>query len=411
MKTAIIGSGISGLGVAYALQQAGHDFTLFEKNDYLGGHSRTIDLDIEGRAVPVDTGFIVFNYRNYPHLTSLFEHLGVAVEKSDMSFGVDINKGWLQYSSKNVFRRLQNIIRPDYWRMLFDVVKFNRHAASYLDKSTDITIRQCLDEMGMGPWFRDYYLQAMGAAIWSCPLSKIEGFPAKTFIRFFQNHGLLTVNDQPQWYTVTGGSREYIKKLTAGFQDKIRLYCSVQRVEKNGDGIVVHGDFGSEEFDQVVFSCHADQAVEMLDEQVDVIDDFKYQDNKIVVHRDVSFMPSDKSCWASWIYLSESKEDKEPYVSLSYWMNNLQNFETKEPVLVTLNPARMPAEDLIYDVHHFDHPIFDRGAIEAQEKIDSVQGQGGYWFAGAYQRYGFHEDGLLSAVRVLEKMGVDIPWT
>lgn len=416
MKIAIIGSGISGMGASYALHKAGHDITLYEKNASLGGHSRTIDIEIENKTVPVDTGFIVFNYRNYPHLTAMFEHLGVAVEKSDMSFGADIENGWLQYSSKNVFKRLQNLIRPKYWKMIFDVVKFNRLAPRYLNKSPDITIRQCLDELKMGTWFRDYYLQAMGAAIWSCPISKIEGFPAKTFVRFFQNHGLLTINDHPQWYTVTGGSREYIKLLTAGFKGKIKLSCGVQKVGRNSEGMTVYTDDENiEKFDQVIFACHADQAIQMLDtpskEEKEIIGAFAYQDNKIYVHSDLDFMPADKSCWASWVYLSEKREDAGHAVALSYWMNNLQNLKTDQPIIVTLNPSKPPKADLTYDTNHFDHPIFDQKAIEAQNKISSIQGLNNCWYVGAYQRYGFHEDGLLSAVNVLRKMDVKIPWS
>jgi predicted NAD/FAD-binding protein len=414
-KIAIIGSGISGMGAAYGLHQAGHNITLFEKNGRLGGHSRTINITENNTKIPVDTGFIVFNYRNYPHLTAMFDHLGVAVEKSDMSFGVDINNGWLQYSSKNIFRRPQNIFRVAYWKMLFDVIKFNKYAAHYLNKSTDVTIRQCLDEMGMGKWFRDYYLQAMGAAIWSCPISKIQNFPAKTFIRFFQNHGLLTVTDQPQWYTVSGGSIEYIKKITANFQNKIKLSSGVKKVERHENGVTIITDDGTRsKFDHVIFACHADQAFKMLDnptnQEKEIISAFTYQDNKVVTHRDLNFMPTDKSCWASWVYLSQKLEDKNDSVSLSYWMNNLQNFKTDRPVIITLNPETMPDESLIDDVHHFDHPVFNRAAIDEQEKIDSLQGLSNCWFAGAYQRYGFHEDGLLSAVNVLTKMGVDIPW-
>lgn len=415
MKVAIIGSGISGMVTAYALHRAGHNITVFEKNDYVGGHSRTIDIPIEDKIIPVDTGFIVFNYRNYPHLTALFEHLGVAVEKSDMSFGADIDRGWLQYSSKNVFRRMQNICRPEYWKMLFDIMKFNKCAPTYLDKGSDITIAQCLDELKMGTWFRNYYLQAMGAAIWSCPLSTIKKIPAKTFVRFFQNHGLLSINDQPQWYTVTGGSREYIKLLTAEFADKIKLSCAVTKVKRMRDKVNIHVQTGHvEEFDQVVFACHADQAIQMIENpneiESDVIGAFQFQDNKIVVHTDLDFMPSDKTCWASWVYLCDGRDDNSKAVSLSYWINNLQNIVTEKPIIITLNPTTMPKEDLIYDVHHFDHPVFTKGAIDAQDKIDSLQGMNNCWYAGAYQRYGFHEDGIMSAAQMLDKMGVAIPW-
>ena len=414
MKIAIIGSGISGLSSAYALHKAGHDITLYEKNDYLGGHSRTIDVQEGDRTIPVDTGFIVFNYRNYPHLTALFEHLSVNVEKSDMSFGVDINNGWLQYSSHNIFRRFSNLVRPQYWKMLLDIMKFNKHASQYLNKGTDVTIRQCLDELNMGRWFQEYYLQAMGAAIWSCPISQIEQFPAKTFIRFFKNHGLLTINDQPQWYTVSGGSREYIKKIAHNFEDKIKLSSPVLSVKSDGNKNIVTTQNGDEEFDHVIFACHANQVMKILrettKEQKEILESFSYQDNKIVVHRDLKFMPSDRSCWASWVYLSKSQKDRNDTVSLSYWMNNLQNFKTEIPVLITLNSEEMPREELTDDVHHFNHPIFNSDAIDAQDKIDEMQGQNNCWFVGAYQRYGFHEDGILSTANVLDKMEVKIPW-
>jgi len=415
MKVAIIGSGISGLGAAYALHQAGHDICVFEKNDYLGGHSRTIDIIVEGQKTAVDTGFIVFNYRNYPHLTALFDHLKVPVEKSDMSFGADISDGWLQYSSKNVFKRWHNLIRPKYWKMIFDVVKFNRLAPTYLEKSSDITIRQCLDELKMGDWFQNYYLQEMGAAIWSCPISTIESFPAKTFVRFFQNHGLLTINDHPQWYTVTGGSREYVKRLSNSFKDKIKLSNGVVKVSRDDAGVMItSSDGNTEKFDQVVFACHADEAMKMLEDPTEqeqkIIGAFSYQDNKIVVHSDLNFMPSDKSCWASWVYLSKNKSDQSSAVALSYWMNNLQNFKTPKPVIITLNPEETPETSLTHDVHHFDHPVFNKAAIDAQKEIEGLQGLNNCWYAGAYQRYGFHEDGLLSAARVMEKMGVELPW-
>jgi len=415
MKIAVIGSGISGMSVAYALYKAGKDVTVFEKNDRLGGHSRTIDISVNNKKIPVDTGFIVFNYRNYKHLTALFDHIGVAVEKSDMSFGVDIGEGWLQYSSKNIFRRIQNLVRPKYWKMVFDVVKFNRIAPTYLNKDTDITIRQCLDELKMGDWFRRYYLQAMGGAIWSCPIAKIEKFPAKTFIRFFQNHGLLTINNHPQWYTVSGGSREYIKLLTAQFSDKIKLNTAVQSVKRHQDGVTIITDNGqSEEFAKVIFACHADQAITMLDkptpEENKIIGAFTYQSNKIVVHSDLNFMPSDKSCWASWVYLSDKKYDNSDMLALSYWMNNLQNYKTDTPIIITLNPTTMPKDDLVYDVHHFNHPVFTKDAINAQSEIENIQGENSTYYVGAYQRYGFHEDGIASAVAVLDKMDISIPW-
>lgn len=415
MKIGIIGSGISGMGAAYGLHQAGHDITLYEKNDRLGGHSRTIYIEQNGQKIAVDTGFIVFNYRNYPHLTALFDHLGVGVEKSDMSFGADIAGGWFQYSSKNMIRP-QNLIRPSYWKMIFDIFKFNKYAKNYLDKDNNITIAQVIKDLKLGTWFQDYYLQAMGAAIWSCPLKTIKEFPAKTFIRFFQNHGLLTINDHPQWYTVTGGSVEYIKKLTADFHDKIKLSCGVLKVIRENGKVKLYDEQGGvQEFDHVIFACHADQAMNIIDapsiEEKEIIGAFDYQENEIIVHSDESFMPSDKSCWASWVYLSDDKQDHSSQLALSYWMNNLQNIKSDKAIIVTLNPTRMPQSDLIYDTNKFSHPIFNERAIDAQEKISLIQGMQNCWYVGAYQRYGFHEDGLLSAVQVLEKMEVNTPWT
>ena len=369
------------MSAAYALKTAGHELVVYEKKSRIGGHSRTIDVDIDGRSQTVDTGFIVFNYRNYPHLTALFDHLDVAVEKSDMSFGADIEGGWLQYSSKNMIRP-QNLLRPKYWGMVLDTLKFNRKAHLYLD--SDKTITDVIKELKLGAWFQDYYLQAMGAAIWSCPLSKIKNFPAKTFLRFFENHGLLTINDHPQWYTVTGGSREYIKKITASYKDDIRLSCGAQSVTRDKGKVTVQDEQGaSEVFDHVIFACHADQAMRMLDTpsalEQDIIGAFTYQDNHIVVHQDESFMPSDKSCWASWIYLSDDKKDSSNSVSLSYWMNLLQNFTSEKALIVTLNPSRRPSEETILDENKFEHPVFNQAAIDAQDKIESLQGQDNCW--------------------------------
>lgn len=415
MKIAIIGTGISGLGAAYLLHPH-HDVTVFEKNKYLGGHSRTIDVPTGEAMTPVDTGFIVFNNWNYPNLMGLFEKIGVPFQKSDMSFGVSIDKGWLEYGSGGMFAQKLNFLRPAYYGMLLDIIRFNKQAPAYIEKDSDMSLQDCLDEMKMGAWFRKYYLLAMGAAIWSCPIETIMKFPAKTFLQFFKNHGLLSINNRPQWYTVTGGSREYVSRLTEGFKDRIKLGCGAARVTTNDDGsLCVEDEHGGVEiFDQVIFSCHADEALKMLsapsDDVKSVLGAFDYQDNNIVVHSDTSFMPKEKKCWASWVYLSEEREDKKPDLALSYWMNNLQDLDHNYPIIVTLNPDRRPQDNMIMDEHVFSHPIFDLKAIKAQAQVPSIQGQNGLWFCGAYQRYGFHEDGLLSAVNVAKGLGVDIPW-
>lgn len=414
MKIAIIGAGISGLGAAYLLNPH-HDITVFEKNEYIGGHSRTIDIATKGGTVPVDTGFIVFNDWNYPNLLGLFGKLGVPYHKSEMSFGVSIGLEWLEYSSNGMFVQKKNLFRPAYWRMIFDIIKFNKRAELYLDKDPSITLGQCLDELNMSEWFRRYYLLAMGAAIWSCPISTILDFPAATYVRFFKNHGLLNINRRPQWYSVEGGSREYVRRLTSGFADRIKVNTPVKSVSTNADGVDIVDAMGnSHHFDQVIFACHPDEAMEMIaapDESLKaVVGQFRYQENHIVVHSDTSFMPANRGCWASWIYLNDTPFDEKPVVSLTYWMNNLQTLDTDTPVLVTLNPGRRPAQSAIYNEHVFSHPVFDEAAIRAQKRLTEIQGKNGLWFCGAYQRYGFHEDGLLSAVTIARQIGVTIPW-
>ena len=269
----------------------------------------------------------------------------------------------------------------------------------------------------MGQWFRDYYLLAMGAAIWSCPIDTVMKFPAKTFLHFFKNHGLLNLIKRPQWYTVTGGSREYVRRLMKSLGGAVKPSCAAMRVVPQKDGtVIVHTVDGKEElFDHVILACHADEALSLIErpsqEEADILGCFKYQDNHIVAHNDESFMPKQKKCWASWVYLSETKTDKNPNVSLSYWMNNLQGIDAAHPIFITLNPGRRPQEESIMDEHSFAHPIFDQDAIDAQNRIKDIQGKRGLWFCGAYQRYGFHEDGLLSAVNVAKAFGADIPWT
>ena len=416
MKIAIIGAGISGMGAAYLLSQD-HDVTLYDKNDYIGGHSRTIDVsDDKSPIVPVDTGFIVFNDWNYPNLFGLFNALDVPYQKSDMSFGVSIDNGWLEYASGGLFSQYKNIFRPKFWGMILDILKFNKQAITYIERDDNISLGQCMDELDMGEWFKNYYLLAMGAAIWSCPIDTIMKFPAKNFLQFFKNHGLLNIIKRPQWYTVKGGSREYVTRLVNSVNASVHANTSIKSVNPQPDGSHIVTTINGEQdtYDTVVFACHADEALSLIDSpttaEADILGAFKYQDNLVVTHRDETFMPKRKKCWASWIYLSEGRNDNKDTVSLSYWMNNLQNLKTDYPLLVTLNPGRKPAADKIIDEHVFSHPIFDDGAIKAQAKIYDIQGKRGLWFCGAYQRYGFHEDGLLSAVNVAKGIGVSIPW-
>lgn len=418
-KIAIIGTGISGLGAASLLHPY-HDITIYEKNNYIGGHSRTVDVQTNDGIVPVDTGFIVFNKRNYPYLTRLLAHLQVPITESDMSFGASINNGWLEYGTQNpgnIFAQKQNLLRPAFWGMIADILKFNKSAAAYLHKDPSFTLGDCLDELQLRPWFRDYFLLAMGGAIWSTPAKEMLKFPASTFIRFFENHGLLTLNDHPQWYTVCGGSREYVRRLVEPFKDRIHLSRGASKVTRNETGVVVedvHGE--TRRFDDVIFACHADQALGMISDasihEQKILSAFTYQPNRAVLHSDASFMPQRRNAWASWVYLSDTKNeaDNNASVSLSYWMNNLQPLQTEQPLIVTLNPGRKPDPALVHDDVMFEHPVFDAAAIENQSRIDGIQGHNRLWFCGAYQRYGFHEDGLGSAVKLAERMGITPPW-
>jgi predicted NAD/FAD-binding protein len=416
-KIAIIGTGISGLGAASFLHPH-HDITVYEKNDYIGGHSRTVDVAMPEGQIPVDTGFIVFNHKNYPLLTRLFDALRVPVIKSNMSFAASVNQGWLEYGTQSVgsvFAQKRNLLRPSFWRMVANVFQFNARALAYANKDPAVTLKECLDDLGMGPWFRDYFLLAMGGAIWSTPLSEMMNFPAQTFVRFFENHGLLSLNDQPQWYTVQGGSRVYVALLTEPFKDRIRLSSGVTRLWREAEGVMVQDVSGEQHlYDEAVLACHADQALAMMGDanakEQEVLGAFSYQPNHAVLHSDVGFMPRRRAAWASWVYLSEHKADQSPVVSLSYWMNNLQSLPTPTPLMVTLNPGKPPAEALVHNAYTFEHPVFHANAIKNQSRIGTLQGHNRLWFCGAYQRYGFHEDGLASAVAVAQTMGIDPPW-
>lgn len=417
MRVAVVGSGISGLAAA-SLLDAHHDVVLYEKNEYLGGHSRTVSVKTATGIVPVDTGFIVFNRKNYPYLTKLFEHLQVPIAPSTMSFGVSINNGELEYSTRNlrgVFCQKKNALSPKFLGMLNDILRFNREARSFLDAAPDVTLGACLDQLRMGAWFREYFLLPMGGAIWSLPLQQMLDFPASTMIRFFHNHGLLTVNNQPQWYTVRGGSVEYVKRLAASLQDRVRLGVGVKKIIRGSSGVTILDDRdGADHFDEVVMACHANQALALLDQptpnEVRLLTGFRYQKNQVILHSDARFMPKNHQAWSSWVYLSQSHQDHQNGVSLSYWMNNLQPLPTDQPMIVTLNSQRKPDPALVHDEHWFEHPVFDAVAIRNQENLHLIQGKYRVWFCGAYQRYGFHEDGLQSAVAVTRQMGIEPPW-
>jgi predicted NAD/FAD-binding protein len=415
-RIAIIGTGISGLGAAHLLHPD-HDITVYEKAGRIGGHSRTVTVDYDGQSIPVDTGFIVFNHRNYPNLTGLFAGLDVPTHKSDMTFAASIRDGWLEWGAQDlnsVIGQRRNLLRPRFAMLVRDVMTFNRDAQKMAARHPGLTLDGLIRAMNLGDWFRHYYLLPMAGAIWSCPPSEMLNFPACSLINFFANHQLLSFSGQPQWYTVTGGSQEYVRRLSAPFANRIRTDCGAVTVTRQDGKVQVSDKRGeTHSYDQVVMACHGDEALALLKDSAGAertaLSAFRYQKNTAVLHRDTSVMPRRKRCWASWVYHSDGNR-AHPHITVSYWMNRLQGIDEKYPLFVSLNPAQPIAEDKIFDTAEFDHPVFDAGALAAQAQIAGLQGQRGTWFCGAHLRHGFHEDGLASAVTVARLLGSRIPW-
>ena len=409
-RVAVIGGGISGMGAAYHLSPD-HHVTLFEDETRLGGHARTIVAGKNGDQ-PVDTGFIVFNYKNYPHLTRLFEALDVPVAKSDMSFGVSARRGRLEYALASIdaiFAQRRNLADPRFLRMVRDIVKFNREAEAIVRPGW--TIGDLISALRLGPWFRDYYLLPFSGAIWSTPPNGVLAFSAEAMIRFFRNHGLLGYYDQHQWYTVKGGSVEYVRRLAAALKQdnvSVRLGAGVAGVRRLPFGVEVRTKGGEWElFDEVIFATHSDDTLSLLSDAGGVertaLSAIRYQPNRAVLHSDPQVMPRRKKCWSSWSYV-ETSDDKDAPIDLSYWMNSLQPIPKSDPIFVTLNRTAPIREDLIYDEATFRHPVYDRAAFAAQDTIRAINGQNRTWFCGAWMRNGFHEDGIASGVEVAEAL-------
>jgi len=409
-RIAIIGGGISGLAAAHLLHRR-HDIVLFEKAHRVGGHTRTLEIRYGDREIAVDTGFIVFNRRNYPLLTRLFADLGVATQESDMSFGVTIGGGRLEWGARNLnamFGQRRNLLRPSFYRLMRDVFHFNAHALNAVTEMPDLTLGELLAQMGLGRGFRLHYLLPMGGAIWSCPPRQMLEFPAASFVRFFHNHGLLSVSGQPQWYTVTGGAQNYVARMTRPFAHRVRTACAIVSVTREANGIRVADSHGRTEcFEHVVFASHGDETLTMLRdataEERAVLGAFRYQRNRAILHRDVSVMPRRRRCWASWVYQSDGSGE-EASLAVSYWMNRLQSLDPDCPLFVTLNPAREIPHEFVFDEHEFHHPVFDAGAVAAQKRLPAMQGRQGIWYCGAHLGNGFHEDGLASAVAVAQAL-------
>lgn len=417
LKIAVVGAGVSGMGAAYLLSKA-HNVTLFEDEPRLGGHARTVIAGKNGDQ-PVDTGFIVFNYANYPRLTEMFQDLDVPIAKSDMSFGVSAGGGKVEYaltSMASLFAQKRNIVNPNFLRMLVDILRWNAKAVETATDPT-MTLGELMQKLRLGKWFQRYYLLPFSGAIWSTPLEQMMSFPAQALTRFFQNHHLLNIYGQHQWYTVDGGSIEYVRRMEAAMVEQgcdIRLAAPVIGVRRDAAGVEVRAKGGDwERFNRVVFGCHSDDALAMLEdpsqEEKNLLGAIKYQPNRAVLHCDPSVMPSRKSCWGSWTYTAQDNRPEES-VGITYWMNSLQPIPHEDLILGSLNPKTPIREELTFEETSFRHPVFDRAALEAQPKIKAMQGANNTWYCGAYLRNGFHEDGYSSAYDVALDMGMAPQW-
>ena len=414
MKIGVIGSGVSGLVSALTLQEK-FEVSLFEKNSKLGGHSNTVTIEQENNKYSVETGFIVLNDKNYPIFTSLLKHLNIGVNNSSMSFSVSVDKGQFEYSSSYIglLGQTKNIIDPKYWGMLRDINYFYTNALKDVKDCPDNeTLGQFLKRFNYSNKFIDYHLVPMTASIWSCPTKSILNFPIKSLLVFFENHKLLNIYNRPKWSTVNKGSREYVKKIQSLLKGKIYTNAKVNKISKSKEGIRVHYQDGIKTFDKVILACHADQSSEILienfSEEANLLKDFKYQKNTSILHSDINFMPKRKSVWSSWNYITETGNSGN--LSITYWMNELQGINSPQPILLSLNPKILPNPDLIYGQYSYSHPILDNNAINIQKKLSSIQGKNNLWFCGAWTGYGFHEDGVKSAVEIANSHNIDLPW-
>jgi len=405
LRIAIVGAGIAGLGSAWLLQKQGHAVTLYEASGRLGGHTHTVDVTIDGVTAPVDTGFLVFNDRTYPKLIALFDELGVESVASEMSFSARIDAAGLEWAGTSVaalFAQPSCALRPGFWQMLADIVRFNRETTALVGRGAlpSITLGEFLDAGRYGTPFRDWYLLPMAAAIWSSPKREIPGFPLPTFLRFCHNHGLLRILDRPQWRTVRGGGRTYVAKIAARLAD-VRRATPVQRIRRSAHGVTVETAGRAERFDEVVLACHSDQARALLADptpgEARLLSAVRYQPNRVVLHTDAALLPRSRRAWSAWNYLEAADADGTRSVAVSYLINKLQPLPFAKPVVVTLNPPFDPDPALTIAEFEYSHPLLDAAALDAQAGFAALQGLHHTWYAGAWLGYGFHEDGLRSA--------------
>jgi predicted NAD/FAD-binding protein len=415
MKIAVVGAGVSGLGTAWSLSRH-HDVVVYEREARFGGHACTVDVEADGRAQPVDMGFIVYNTRNYPNLVGLFDHLGVATEESDMSFAVSLDDGRFEYASSyaGYLAQRRNVVRPSFLQMSRDILRFNKLAPQLLTaaENLDYTIGDFIAQAGLSKAFRENYLVPMASCIWSTPLGRMLDYPAQTFARFFNNHGLLTTGPQLRWRTVSGGSRSYVERIATPLRARARLATPATAIRRDAEGVDIRDASGHwDRFDNVVLACHADQALGLLEDadtrERKLLGCFTYSSNEVWLHQDSSLMPRRQAAWSSWNYVADRCAEQSN-VSVTYWMNRLQNFATRAPMLVSVNPGREPAGALRHAT--FEHPMYDSAAIRAQRHLHEIQGVRNTYFCGSYCGYGFHEDALSAGLDVAEQLGAPRPW-
>jgi len=420
-RIAVIGSGITGLSAAWLLSKD-NDVVLYEADNRPGGHSRTLDVEMpDGSKLGVDTGFIVFNDRTYPNLIAMLDHLGVPARATDMSFAVSLDDGKLEYAAGDriwqLFAQPSNLFSRRFWSMLRNLVRFYREAGAQMGSFGEMTLGQMLEQGRYGDAFRDDHLLPMAAAIWSAPAQLLLDYPAEAFVRFCDNHGLLDLGRRPKWRTVIGGSRTYVDRILAEFGGELRLGTPVAKVERKGGQVMISDRAGNpDRFDEVVIAAHGNQALTMLTDpspqERELLGAFRYSSNLAVLHDDPALMPKRRALWGAWNYFGRRHaNDATGDLCVSYWMNRLQGFETKRPLVVTLNPNRAIGAGHEIDRASFEHPIFDHAALDAQRQIWAIQGQRNTFYCGAHLGAGFHEDGLQSGLAVAEMLGAARPWT